>query len=70
MAKTDLGCRVLNDKGHFAEFAQFIRKHGMETEDQEIILKLKSALWTVVSRLSVYMKRTDCRFGKGEYWFH
>ncbi|KAI0346017.1 hypothetical protein BDW22DRAFT_1353679 [Trametopsis cervina] len=47
MAKTELGCRVLTEKGHFPEFAQFIRKHGMECEDQEIILKLKSVLWAV-----------------------
>ncbi|KAI0087847.1 Rapamycin-insensitive companion of mTOR, N-term-domain-containing protein [Irpex rosettiformis] len=47
MAKTELGCRVLTEKGHFGEFSQFIRKHGSETEDQEIILKLKSALWAV-----------------------
>lgn len=48
MAKTDLGCQVLQDKGHFSEFAQFIRQHGFESDDQEIILKLKSVLWAVV----------------------
>ncbi|KAI0697900.1 Rapamycin-insensitive companion of mTOR, N-term-domain-containing protein [Cytidiella melzeri] len=47
MAKTELGCRVLAEKGHFPEFAQFIRKHGFESEDQEIVLRLKSALWAV-----------------------
>ncbi|KAJ3553483.1 hypothetical protein NM688_g3590 [Phlebia brevispora] len=47
MAKTDLGCQVLQDKGHFSEFVQFIRQHGMESEDQEVILKLKSVLWAV-----------------------
>ncbi|CDO75419.1 hypothetical protein BN946_scf184916.g3 [Trametes cinnabarina] len=47
MAKTELGCEVLQEKGHFAEFAQFIRRHGMESEDQEVILKLKSVLWAV-----------------------
>ncbi|KAI9064633.1 hypothetical protein FKP32DRAFT_1648919 [Trametes sanguinea] len=47
MAKTELGCEVLQEKGHFAEFAQFIRRHGLESEDQEVILKLKSVLWAV-----------------------
>lgn len=49
MAKTDVGCQVLQDKGHFAEFAAFIRRHGLEGEDQDMILKLKSVLWAVVS---------------------
>ena len=48
MAKTDLGCQVLQQKGHFGEFAQFIKKHGLEREDPDIILKLKSILWAVV----------------------
>ncbi|TFK88497.1 hypothetical protein K466DRAFT_488810 [Polyporus arcularius HHB13444] len=47
MAKTDLGCEVLQEKGHFAEFAHFIRRHGLESEDQDLILKLKSVLWAV-----------------------
>ena len=49
MAKTELGCEVLQEKGHFTEFAQFIRRHGLESEDQEVIFKLKSVLWAVVS---------------------
>ena len=48
MAKTELGCQVLQQKGHFSEFAQFIKKHGLEQEDPDIILKLKSILWAVV----------------------
>jgi hypothetical protein len=48
MAKTGLGCQTLHEKGHFPEFALFIRQHGHEKEDSELILKLKSILWTVV----------------------
>lgn len=48
MAKTELGCQVLHQKGHFGEFAQFVKKHGLEQEDPDIILKLKSILWAVV----------------------
>ena len=65
MAKTDLGCQVLQEKGHFTEFAQFIRQHGMESEDQDLILKLKSILWAVVS--SVLMKSMDWTCGLKGY---
>ncbi|KAJ7212059.1 Rapamycin-insensitive companion of mTOR, N-term-domain-containing protein [Mycena pura] len=47
MVKTDLGCQVLQEKGHFAEFAEFIRLHSNESDDTELILKLKSILWAV-----------------------
>ncbi|KAH9912683.1 Rapamycin-insensitive companion of mTOR, middle domain-containing protein [Epithele typhae] len=47
MAKTELGCEVLQEKGHFSEFAQFIRAHGLEQSDRDIIMKLKSVLWAV-----------------------
>ncbi|TFK61396.1 hypothetical protein BDN72DRAFT_805030 [Pluteus cervinus] len=47
MAKTDLGCQILQEKGHFSEFSQFIRKHYGESDDPELILKLKSILWAV-----------------------
>ncbi|KIJ64502.1 hypothetical protein HYDPIDRAFT_175469 [Hydnomerulius pinastri MD-312] len=47
MSKTELGCQVLGEKGHFAEFSHFIRQHGLESDDLELILKLKSILWAV-----------------------
>lgn len=47
LVKTAEGCEVLNQKGHFLEFAHFIRQHGMEGSDGEILNKLKSILWTV-----------------------
>jgi large subunit ribosomal protein L17e len=47
MSKTELGCQVLQEKGHFVEFAHFIRRHGLESADPELILKLKSILWAV-----------------------
>lgn len=49
MSKTELGCQVLQEKGHFSDFSQFIRQHGQEEKDSEIIMKLKSILWAVVS---------------------
>jgi rapamycin-insensitive companion of mTOR len=48
MAKTALGCQILQEKGHFAEFAHFLRQHGLESEAFDIITKLKSVLWAVV----------------------
>ncbi|ESK90459.1 cytosolic regulator pianissimo [Moniliophthora roreri MCA 2997] len=47
MSKTELGCQVLQEKGHFADFAQFIRQHGHESGDPDLIMKLKSTLWAV-----------------------
>ncbi|KIO29376.1 hypothetical protein M407DRAFT_70503 [Tulasnella calospora MUT 4182] len=47
IAKTELGCQVLSDKGHFAEFAHVMRQHGMESDDLDLIVKLKSVLWAV-----------------------
>jgi len=47
LAKTELGCQVLQESGHFTEFAHFIRQHGLESDDFDIIAKLKSILWTV-----------------------
>lgn len=52
MSKTELGCQVLLEKGHFGEFAHFIRQHSNECEDPDLILKLKSILWAVVRLLS------------------
>lgn len=47
MSKTELGCQILQEKGHFSDFSQFIRQHGHEQKDIEIIMKLKSILWAV-----------------------
>ncbi|KAG8812201.1 hypothetical protein FRC17_002142 [Serendipita sp. 399] len=47
MVKTELGCQVLAEKGHFSDFTHFIRQHGFDSEDSDIILKLKSVLWAV-----------------------
>lgn len=47
LARTKEGCKLLRDKGHFEEFAATIRDQGMQTEDAEIILKVKGCLWAV-----------------------
>ncbi|TKY87021.1 hypothetical protein EX895_003698 [Sporisorium graminicola] len=47
LAKTPEGGHILQQKGHFAEFAHFVRQHGSEASDSELINKLKSVLWAV-----------------------
>lgn len=47
LVKTELGCQVLQEKGHFSDFVQLIRMHGHESEDPDMIIKLKSVLWAV-----------------------
>jgi rapamycin-insensitive companion of mTOR len=47
LTRTDEGCKLLRRKGHFEEFANTIREHGMLSEDPELILKVKGCLWAV-----------------------
>ena len=53
LVKTAEGRMILDAKGHFQEFADFIRAHGMEDEDLELIAKLKSVLWAVVRNVGL-----------------
>ncbi|KAI1132983.1 Rapamycin-insensitive companion of mTOR, N-term-domain-containing protein [Nemania abortiva] len=47
LTRTKEGCQLLEDKGHFLEFASIIREHGMQSDDQELITKVKGCLWAV-----------------------
>ncbi|CAJ0745203.1 3298_t:CDS:10, partial [Entrophospora sp. SA101] len=47
LTKTEEGCQLLREKGHFCEFANYIREHKMENKDRSIITKLKSILWAI-----------------------
>ncbi|RDA86257.1 hypothetical protein CP532_5088 [Ophiocordyceps camponoti-leonardi (nom. inval.)] len=47
LTRTREGCKLLSDKGHFEEFATTIRDHGMQTEDGELMTKVKGCLWAV-----------------------
>lgn len=47
LARTKEGCKLLRDKGHFEEFATIIGENGMQTDDQDVILKVKGCLWAV-----------------------
>ncbi|GAP89317.2 putative cytosolic regulator Pianissimo [Rosellinia necatrix] len=47
LTRTKEGCQLLEDKGHFQEFASTIRDHGMQSDDPEFITKVKGCLWAV-----------------------
>ena len=47
LTRTAEGCKLLEDKGHFDEFATTIADFGMEDDDSETILKVKGCLWAV-----------------------
>ncbi|SPO02892.1 related to sexual differentiation and meiosis protein ste20 [Cephalotrichum gorgonifer] len=47
LTRTQEGCRLLSDKGHFEDFAATIREHGMQSEDSELITKVKGCMWAV-----------------------
>ncbi|CAK7216554.1 hypothetical protein SBRCBS47491_002867 [Sporothrix bragantina] len=47
LTRTEEGCRLLREKGHFDEFATTIRDYGMQTSDAELITKVKGCLWAV-----------------------
>lgn len=50
LVKTAEGRMILEAKGHFQEFVNTIRTHGMENSDLVLIAKLKSVLWAVARR--------------------
>ncbi len=47
LTRTQEGCKLLSDKGHFNEFAATIREHGMQSDDPEMMVKVKGCLWAV-----------------------
>lgn len=51
LTRTDGGCDLLRETGHFMKFIQIIHLYGLGTKslDATALLKLKAALWAVVS---------------------
>ncbi|PLW12704.1 hypothetical protein PCASD_21619 [Puccinia coronata f. sp. avenae] len=47
LVKTAEGRELLTSKGHFEEFVNTIRKHGLEESNLEIINQVKTALWAI-----------------------
>ena len=50
LTKTPEGCMYLRERGLVAEFAEIVRLHGLESEDQAVLTNVKSMLWVLVSR--------------------
>ncbi|KAH8691216.1 putative cytosolic regulator pianissimo [Talaromyces proteolyticus] len=47
LARTWEGCKLLEQSGHFLEFATTIRDFELSEEDPEALLKVKGCLWAV-----------------------
>lgn len=47
LARTAEGCKLLEQSGHFNEFAWTIRDFQLNEEDNEVLLKVKGCLWAV-----------------------
>ena len=47
LTRTEEGCRLLRDSGHFEEFVSTIKDFWSEDEEAETMLKVKGCLWAV-----------------------
>lgn len=47
LARTAEGCKLLEQSGHFNEFAWTIRDFELHEEDTEVLMKVKGCLWAV-----------------------
>ena len=47
LTRTQEGCKLLSEKGHFDEFAATIREYGMQSDDPELMVKVKGCMWAV-----------------------
>lgn len=47
LTKTEEGCQLLRDKGHFQLFVQYIRSYSLDNQDIDALQQLKAVLWAV-----------------------
>ncbi|EXJ91254.1 hypothetical protein A1O1_04364 [Capronia coronata CBS 617.96] len=47
LARTQEGCKLLRQSGHFYEFSSTIRDFRLDEEDAESLIKVKGCLWAV-----------------------
>ena len=47
LARTQEGCRLLKQSGHFYEFSSTIRDFRLDEEDPEVLTKVKGCMWAV-----------------------
>lgn len=64
LTRTEEGCELLEQKGHFDEFVATVREYRLEDDDAETVLKVKGCLWAVGNVGSMqlgapFLERTD-----------
>jgi rapamycin-insensitive companion of mTOR len=47
LARTQEGCKLLKQSGHFYEFSSTIRDFRLDEEDPEVLTKVKGCMWAV-----------------------
>ena len=47
LTRTEEGCRLLRQSGHFYEFATTIRDFNLDDDDFEALVKVKGSLWAI-----------------------
>lgn len=47
LARTEEGCKLLRQSGHFYEFSSTLRDFDLEDDDFETLLKVKGSLWAI-----------------------
>lgn len=47
LTKTEEGCALLREKGHFQYFVDYIRNYSLENQNVEVFQQLKAVLWAV-----------------------
>jgi rapamycin-insensitive companion of mTOR len=47
LARTEEGCKLLRQSGHFYEFASTIRDFSLNDDDSETLVKVKASLWAI-----------------------
>lgn len=48
LTRTPEGCQLLKERGIVADFAEIIRLHGLEDNDEALLTNVKSVLWALV----------------------
>lgn len=47
LARTEEGCKLLRQSGHFYEFSSTVRDFDLEDDDFETLVKVKGSLWAI-----------------------
>lgn len=47
LTRTEEGCKLLEQKGHFLDFVSTIQEYGMQADDPDVMIKVKGCMWAV-----------------------